>query len=48
VARCLEKDPRRRYQNATDLKAALEDLREDIGLPAATAAGALQHEADDR
>ncbi len=30
VARCLEKDPRRRYQSAVDLKAALEDLREDL------------------
>ena len=39
MARCLEKDPRRRYQNATDLTAALADLREDLGLPAVTAAG---------
>ena len=31
VARCLEKDPRRRYQNAIDLTAALTDLREDLG-----------------
>ena len=36
VARCLEKDPRRRYQNAADLKAALEDLREDLGAPEST------------
>jgi eukaryotic-like serine/threonine-protein kinase len=33
VARCLEKDPRRRYQNAADLKAVLEDLREDLATP---------------
>ncbi len=30
VTRCLEKDPSRRYQHAADLKAALEDLREDL------------------
>ena len=30
VTRCLEKDPRRRYQTAADLKAALEDVREDL------------------
>ena len=30
VTRCLEKDPRRRYQSAADLKAALEDIREDL------------------
>ena len=31
VTRCLEKDPRRRYQHAADVKAALEDIREDLG-----------------
>ncbi len=30
VMRCLDKEPRRRYQNALDLKVALEDLREDL------------------
>ena len=35
VARCLEKDPQRRYQNTVDLKAALEDLREDLSAPPA-------------
>ena len=30
VTRCLAKDPRRRFQTAADLKAALEDLREDM------------------
>ncbi len=30
VMRCLEKEPRRRYQNALDLKVALEDAREDL------------------
>jgi serine/threonine protein kinase len=29
VARCLRKDPNRRYQTMTDLKLALEDLKED-------------------
>jgi serine/threonine protein kinase len=29
VARCLRKDPARRYQTMTDLKLALEDLKED-------------------
>jgi Tol biopolymer transport system component len=32
VTRCLEKDPRRRYQSAVDLKAALEDVREDLAV----------------
>jgi Tol biopolymer transport system component len=44
VARCLEKDPARRYQHAADLKAALEDIRDDLetgGRPVATAAGAM-------
>jgi Tol biopolymer transport system component len=36
VARCLEKDPQRRYQNAADLRAALEDAREDLGAPEST------------
>jgi Tol biopolymer transport system component len=30
VARCLQKDPQLRYQDATDLKTALEDIREDL------------------
>jgi Tol biopolymer transport system component len=30
VTRCLEKDPRRRYQSAADLEAALEGAREDL------------------
>jgi eukaryotic-like serine/threonine-protein kinase len=29
IARCLRKDPARRFQNMTDLKLALEDLKED-------------------
>jgi serine/threonine protein kinase len=29
IARCLRKDPARRYQTMTDLKLALEDLREE-------------------
>jgi serine/threonine-protein kinase len=29
IARCLRKDPARRYQTMTDLKLALEDLKED-------------------
>ena len=29
IARCLRKDPTRRYQTMTDLKLALEDLKED-------------------
>ena len=37
VMRCLEKDPRRRYQSAADLKLVLQDLRDD--LVAADAAG---------
>jgi eukaryotic-like serine/threonine-protein kinase len=30
VARCLEKDPRRRIQSATDLRHQLQDLAEDV------------------
>ncbi len=30
AARCLEKDPRQRYQTAVDLKRALEDARDDL------------------
>lgn len=30
TARCLEKDPRQRYQTAADLKRALEDARDDL------------------
>ncbi len=41
VARCLEKDPRRRIQSATDLRQQLQDLAEDLrggpGMPAASA-----------
>lgn len=37
VARCLEKEPQSRYQSAIDLKAALEDVREDLAIPALTA-----------
>jgi eukaryotic-like serine/threonine-protein kinase len=33
VTRCLEKDSRRRYQSAADLKAVLEDIREDLAAP---------------
>jgi Tol biopolymer transport system component len=38
VARCLRKDPARRWQHASDLKIALEDLKEDSpsnGVPSA-------------
>jgi TolB-like protein len=42
VARCLEKDPRRRIQSATDLRQQLQDLAEDLrggpGMPAAAPA----------
>src|SRR5205823_1147226 len=31
VQRCLEKDPARRYQSAIDLRADLEDLRDETG-----------------
>jgi len=33
VMRCLDKDPRRRYQHAADLQMALEDAREDLSAP---------------
>ena len=33
VMRCLEKDPRRRYQHAADLQMALEDARDDLSAP---------------
>ncbi len=36
VMRCLEKDPRRRYQSAADLKIVLEDVRDDLAAPADT------------
>lgn len=39
VARCLEKDPRRRYQSAVDLASALEDIREDLSSPPMVGAG---------
>ena len=35
VMRCLEKDPRNRYQNAADLKLVLKDLRDDLMTPEA-------------
>jgi Tol biopolymer transport system component len=35
VMRCLEKDPRHRYQNAADLKHVLKDLRDDLMAPEA-------------
>jgi hypothetical protein len=38
--RCMEKDPRRRYQNAADLMVALEDLREDLTTPDSAPASA--------
>jgi Tol biopolymer transport system component len=43
VARCLRKDPARRFQTMTDLKLALEDVKEDLdsgalATPAITAA----------
>jgi Tol biopolymer transport system component len=41
VMRCLAKDPRHRYQHALDLKAALEDLREDLAAPAPARHGEL-------
>jgi eukaryotic-like serine/threonine-protein kinase len=33
VMRCLDKDPRRRYQHAADLQMALEDARDDLSAP---------------
>jgi Tol biopolymer transport system component len=51
VARCLEKDPARRYQHAADLKVALEDLRDDLetgGRTAATDAGDVPRPAQSR
>jgi Tol biopolymer transport system component/predicted Ser/Thr protein kinase len=36
TTRCLQKDPRHRYQTALDLKIALEDAREDLTTPAGT------------
>ena len=36
VMRCLDKDPRRRYQHAADLRMALEDVRDDLAAPEAT------------
>jgi serine/threonine protein kinase len=33
VTRCLQKDPRRRYQAAADLKVVLEDARDDLASP---------------
>ena len=32
IARCLKKDPERRWQTMADVKVALEELREEIGL----------------
>ena len=37
VARCLRRDPARRFQSATDVQAAIKDLREDIVADATTA-----------
>jgi serine/threonine protein kinase len=37
VMRCLDKDPRRRYQSAADLKLVLEDLLDDLSTPESTA-----------
>jgi serine/threonine protein kinase len=37
VMRCLEKRPDHRYQAAIDLKATLEDIREDLRAPESTA-----------
>ncbi len=44
IARCLRKDPQRRWQNMSDLKVALQDLKEDsdsgkLRSPAAGSAG---------
>jgi eukaryotic-like serine/threonine-protein kinase len=39
VARCLRKDPDRRFQNAADLKVALEELREESTSGAQAAVG---------
>ena len=37
VTRCLEKDPRRRYQSAADLRTVLADLQEDLTTSVGTA-----------
>jgi eukaryotic-like serine/threonine-protein kinase len=36
IARCLRKEPARRYQCMEDVKLALEDLKEESGLPPST------------
>ena len=42
TARCLEKEPGRRYQTAADLQRALEDARDDLtSLPVAAAATSI-------
>jgi len=38
IARCLEKDPARRYRNAGEVRAALETLRSDLEAPVASRA----------
>ena len=40
VDRCLRKEPIRRFQTMIDLKAALEDVRDDLARPAPAGAGA--------
>jgi TolB-like protein/Flp pilus assembly protein TadD len=44
VRRCLEKDPKRRYQSALDVRNELEEVRSEIGVPPALA-GASRREA---
>jgi Tol biopolymer transport system component len=39
IARCLRKDPARRFQTMTDLKLALEDVKEDLDSGALAATG---------
>ncbi len=39
VDRCLRKDPDRRFQSMADLRAALEDVRDDLARPAPVGAG---------
>ena len=46
TARCLQKDPKYRYQSAVDLKAALEDARDDLAAAAGTGASAPAPRAD--
>jgi Tol biopolymer transport system component len=46
TARCLQKDPRQRYQSAADLKIAMEDARDDLAAAAETGASASAPRAD--